>query len=432
MNETQGVIRAKNAKNNFGRTGWLIIFLGMFMYFCSAGVIVEGSNMLVPAFAAEHSVSEAGLYASATVASLLGIPLSIVAGVFLTKWGPRKMMALWWGLGAVGLVITGLSRSVVGYCIGRIFVTMASTGGITVSFNGLVTNWFPTKKDMIQGWATIGSNLSTAFAVIIIGLLIATVTINGTYFVCAGAFLLVAIFSLFFRDNPEDVGQLPDNDRNMTREKALELLRKGEEYQKNSPWTAKKLLKTRQVWQIAIGYGIVMLITVGILSTFVPTLMIKGLELNSAISMMTVAAVVAMPCSYLWGFLGSKLSTKKASLLLYVVVIICIAFILVPTKWSAYISVVLLGCFIGAGNNLLPSIVASVFGRYDFSRAMTVIIPIWSIVFAFATTVVGVPQSLTGSYVLSYIILLVLAVVGLILVKTLDDRCIGRMDLEDT
>ena len=54
--------------------------------------------------------------------------------------------------------------------------------------------------------------------------------------------------------------------------------------------------------------------------------------------------------------------------------------------------------------------------------------PIWNIVVAFATTVVGVPQSLTNSYVAAYLVLGVFAVIGFILVLTLDDRCIGKSE----
>jgi MFS family permease len=330
-------------------------------------------------------------------------------------------------------VITGFSHEVVAYTIGRVLINVASYGGITISFNGLVANWFPTKKDLVQGYATMGSNLATAFALIFLNLLINNLSIQKTYWVCGLVYLIIAIISYVgFRDNPEDVNRFPDNDKTMTREKAMELQAIGEEYKKTSPWTIKKLLMTKQTWQIAIGFGMILLITVGILSTFVTTMTIKGLELNTAIGMMTAAAVVALPCSYLWGYLGTKFGTKRASLLLYVVIFLCVISMMIPVKESAYVAVVLLGCFIGAGNNLTPSIIGSVYGRYDFAKALTVIIPIWNIVVAFATTVVGVPQSLTGSYMVSYVVLLVCALVGFILVATLDERCIGRIDLIET
>lgn len=48
------------------------------MYFMSAGVIVEGSNVIYPAYAASTGISEASLYAIATVANLMAIPLSVL------------------------------------------------------------------------------------------------------------------------------------------------------------------------------------------------------------------------------------------------------------------------------------------------------------------------------------------------------------------
>ena len=54
----------------------------------------------------------------------------------------------------------------------------------------------------------------------------------------------------------------------------------GAEYKRTSPWTIRRLLRTKQVWQIAIGYGIILLITVGVLSTFVTTLSIKAVTVR--------------------------------------------------------------------------------------------------------------------------------------------------------
>ena len=431
MNKKQtGVISAKNANSNFGSHGWFIIFLGMIMYFCSATITSEGSNLIYPAYSEATGVTTASLYSIATIASLCCIPLSAVMGVCLSKFGPRKTISASWLIGGVGLLITGLSHEVIVYTVGRILINVASYGGITIGLNGLITNWFPTKKDLVQGYATIGSNLATALGLILLNLLLAHLSIQHALWVFGLVYLAIAIISFCgFRNNPEDVGCVPDNDEAMTKEKAMELQSIGEAYKKSSPWTINKILKTKQTWQIAIGFGIILMITVGVLSTFVTTMTIKGIDQTTAIGMMTAAAIVAIPCSYLWGFLATKFGTKRAALLLYAVILLTIIMMIIPAKLSAYVAVVLLGCFIGAGNNLTPSIIGSVYGRYDFAKALTVIIPIWSIVVAFGPTVVGVPQELSNSYIVPYIVLLVFAIIGALLVATLDERCIGRSDL---
>lgn len=432
MPDTTQRLKAKDAKSNFGSRGWFVIIMGMCMWFFAAGITIEGSNLIIPAFSQLHSVSAAALYSIATVANLIGIPLVALFGMLQTKIGPRKVVSLCWAIAVAGLVILGFAQGLAGYCVGRIVVGVGTSCANYIGLNGIIANWFPAKKDLALGYVTIGSNLSTAFSLIIFNYLIARFSLSGMFWIWAVVFGAVAVLSLVgFRDNPEDVGCWPDNDRSMTLEKVQELHRQGEEYQKTSPWTVKAILKTRQCWQIAFGYGIILLITVGILTTLVTSLIIKGMDQTHAIGMMTVAAVCAMPCSYLWGFLGTKFSTKKATLLLYLVVFGTIIFMLVPGTWAIYVTVALLGCFIGAGNNLTPAIIATVYGRYDFSKALAVILPIWNIVVAFATVIVGVPQSLTGSYTASYLVLLVIAVIGCVLVATLDDRCIGRSDLMD-
>ena len=419
----------KNASSKFSARGWLIVFLGMAMWFFAAAMNVEGANLIIPAFSASYAVPAAVLYGIATVANLITIPGVAACGALQSKIGPRKIILLCWAVAACGMGVLAMARNLAVYCIGRVLMGVGANCATYIGLNGIITNWFPRKKDLVLGYVTMGSNLSTALCLYIIGFLLAKVSLTGTFLVWGVIYLVLGVLSFaLLRDNPEELGEFPDNDRSLTQEQVQEQFRQGEEYRKNGGLTTGDILKKRQSWQIAFGYGIILLITVGILSTLVSTLIIKGLPEMNAISIMTIAAVLGIPFSYLWGYLGVKFSTKKATMLLYAVIFVMIAFMLIPGTWTAYVTAVLLGCFIGAGNNLTPAIIATVFGRYDFSKALAVIMPIWNIVVAFATTVVGVPQSLTGSYVAAYIVLAVVAVIGFILVVTLDDRCIGRED----
>jgi sugar phosphate permease len=241
--------------------------------------------------------------------------------------------------------------------------------------------------------------------------------------------VLIVLVALFLKSNPEDCGCFPDNDKTMTREKVDELNAKRDEYMKTSPWTVRKLLKTKQTWQISIGMGIVMMITVGMLMTMVPTLTMKGLTETQAVAAMSVAAIIGLAASYLWGYIGVKLGTKRACMTVYVVVFGAILFMFIPTTWAAYGVVFCVGCFIGAGNNLCPSLIQEVFGRYDFPAAIVVIMPVWQFIAGNASTVVGVPLSLTDSYTVSYIFLAILAVIGLVMIWKMDTKCIGRNEL---
>lgn len=72
----------------------------------------------------------------------------------------------------------------------------------------------------------------------------------------------------------------------------------------------------------------------------------------------------------------------------------------------------------------------TVFGRYDYASASSVIMPINSVVRTFGYAIVGVLASRTGGFTVPYLVLAGCAVVGMLIVATLDDRCVGRSETQ--
>lgn len=420
----------KTSTNNFGARGWLLIAVGICCNFMSSGIQVEASNFIIPNFAPILNVSEAAIYAIGTPLAFVGYASLFLFGLLGRKIGAKNIMIVSFLCCIISMGLFAISTTFTVYVIGRVFLQLGCSGVVQIGLSTLIANWFPTKKDLAQGWVTMGSNLSTAAFLPIMMVLINKMSFQKCFWVYGAAFAAVMIFVwVFLKSNPEEAGCYPDNDRSMTLEKVEELKAKEAEYSKSSPWTVGKLLKTKQTWQVAIGMGIIMMITVGMLMTLIPTLAMKGLTETKAVTMMTVAALIGLVASYTWGYIGVKFGTKKACMTVYTVVFGAILFMLLPGAWTVYGVVFCVGCFIGAGNNLCPSLIQEVFGRYDFPVAITVIMPIWQFICGNASTVVGVPLSLTGSYVVSYIFLAVLALIGFVIVWRMDTKCIGRNKL---
>ncbi len=428
MGETTST-KKKNI-NDFGARGWLLIIVGIFLNFMCSGIQVEASNFIIPNFADILAVSEAAIYAIATPLSILGYVSLFLFGLLGRRIGAKNIMLLSFLCNIISMILFATCTNFALYFVGRIFLQVGCSGIIQIGLSSMIANWFPTKKDLAQGWSTMGSNLATAAFLPIMYVLIAWLNFQKTFWVYGIVFLALAIVTaVFLKTNPEEAGCYPDNNKNMTIADAEALKAKEEEYVKTSPWTVGKLLKTKQVWQIAVGMGIIMLITVGMLMTMVNTLMMKGMTQTGAVAAMSVAAIVGLAASYLWGYIGVKLGTKRACLTVYIVVFAAIIFMLLPFNWSAYGVVFCVGCFIGAGNNLCPSLIQEIFGRYDFAAALVVIMPIWQVICGNASTIVGVPLSVTGNYVVSYLFLAVIAAVGFILIWRTDTTCIGRNEL---
>ena len=60
----------------------------------------------------------------------------------------------------------------------------------------------------------------------------------------------------------------------------------GMKYRQTSPWTVRKLLRTKETWFIGIGGGVLVMFNVGIMSNFIPMCASAGIEMNQAIFLM--------------------------------------------------------------------------------------------------------------------------------------------------
>ena len=142
---------------------------------------------------------------------------------------------------------------------------------------------------------------------------------------------------------------------------------------------------------------------------------------------MTVAAIFGFFGSYATGWLDQKIGTRKASIIYAVWYLIALLLCALPaTPITLYLSVFFTGVGIGGIGNLFPSMTATVFGRFDFVRAMGVLDPITSIVRSFAFVILAFSLERTGAYHLSYWIIAGLDVVAIILIALIHDECVGK------
>ena len=282
------------------------------------------------------------------------------------------------------------------------------------------------KKGLALGWATMGQNLASATFIPLFLLFMSLGGLNGSFYLMG---ILLAVFSilgyLLIRDTPEELGCAPDNG-SFTKEEIEANLKELQSYR--SPWTPAKLLSNKQIWQIGLGFGIYILVTVSLISQMIPRLMSCGWSEPKATGMMTVAAIFGLFGSYATGWLDQKIGTRKASVwygLWYLVALVLCA-IPNPSDPVLYASIFFIGIGIGGIGNLFPSMASTVFGRFDFVRAMGVLNPITSIVRSFAFALLAFGLSVLGSYSGAYAVIAVLDVVAIVMIARIDDTCIGK------
>nr|WP_320133891.1 MFS transporter [uncultured Holophaga sp.] len=403
-----------------------MILFSVFMYFAMAGWCADGINIFTPAFASRNGWEVAKLLTLVAPGGIMSVVGCGFFGQLVIKKGPRFVITLTLVASAASLLWFGRISHLWEFAVAYMVMNFFMAGFGFIAPGTLMNNWFPRKKGMALAIATAGFPLASALFVPLIAYMFGRYGITGSTTIWAVVFLVAALVGyLLVRDNPEEIGCYPDNDPKADRASIEDL----DSYQ--SDFTVKRLLKDRDMWLIACGWGALWLVTVGIVVQLVPRLTSLGYPLPKAIAFLSIAAVCAIPGGLVWGWLDQKLGTRKASLI-YGAMYIATLVLLITQSGSqvmTFITILFVGIGLGGIKNLLTSMVSTVYGRYDFGAAFRLVIPISIIVRTLCFPIMGIAMAKFGSLTAAYVIFIAVDAIALLLVLSSRGTCKGRTSL---
>lgn len=394
-------MNSNNTRSNFGKWGWsMIIYCGI-SYYLAAGLSTDALNWFPSAFYAYRGWSENFVDLCNTMAGLggwIGIIAAIVFSIMAAKWGSRAM-AVWGNLiTAVLLVIFGVTTNEKVFLFLVVVLTFVSGNlQLNVVPNNIMNIWFPKKKGIALGWASMGLPICTATIILIFSAIGNPQTV---YILFAIVVAIIGILSKFWvKNTPEEVGCTPDNEpidiEEANRIKALQ-----EEEAKKM--TMGVILKDKNAWLIGIGLGLLWMTTVGLVSNFIPRLIMCGVDSTLATTMLTVAALIGIVGSYVWGWLDQKFGTKNASIIYGVWYLVALLIMIFHngTMGMTVLVAIFAGFGIGGIGNLIPSMIGTCFGRFGFIQANRLIAPLNTAIRATALIIIGAvgTANLTTAY----------------------------------
>lgn len=395
---------------NYGVKGWTVICFNIVMLFFMTGLTVDGLNIIVPQMAALNGWDPNVLLSISTPAGIIALFLVIFWGKFIDKFGLKKTTVATTYLAAISVILYGHSVSVAMYAVTLVAaVTLINAFAVICGFS-IAANWFPTQKGVVMGFVTIGMNLASALISIILNTLSGykdiafALTIMGIAIAVLGT-----LIALIIKATPEEAGCYPDNDPAVA-----ELIHREEEMLKDvEKISYLAALKNPKVWIFGIAYGFFGLATVGIMSQLVGYFMaVQGFSLEKGIYLITVAAIIGIVGSIVWGIVDQKIGTKWASVLFGVWYFIGIICLIIPGRITMYIGVFMLGFAIGGNGNFAPSMSSLVFGRKDFAVCYSCINTIVGVIRSLSFVMLAGLRAVTAGYTIPYFVFAVIALLG--------------------
>ena len=419
-------------KSNFGFKGWMVILFTLFIYMftCTAP---DTLNVSVTAFAQAFGWDSNQMLMFSAIGGFAGIAVSWILGMIIAKWGVKIPTIIFFAIFAVVWILYGRSSSFVMYGASVVAATAVSNSLNLVSTQQIMSNWFPRKKGIALGWATVGTCLSSAIMVAVFQRMFGKHGISAPFYLMAVIFvIMIVVMLVWFKAYPEEAGAYPDNEplSEEEKQKNMELI-----HNYKSEFTLGRLFKTKEMWFLALIFGFVALGLVAVISQMVPRLTAVGLDQNMAILWLTIASIIGIPASVFWGFVDQAIGTMKTVrifcvlwTLMLVVSALGSGIVNVPIS---VISVVFYAVLLGGMMNLMPSAIIQVFGRYDFAQAnkiiMSLVIGIRSCAFLIVPMMLAAAGAdVNGGFRNAFIICTVLSLIATVLSFVLKSDCIGK------
>lgn len=346
----------------------------------------------------------------------------LVLAKVVRKTGAKNLTVITLFISAALLIVFGTTESLPVFLI--VILVMGFLGGGYEKNGGmtLTANWWPTKKGIVLGFTTMGIVAMNIVYVPMMPKLLGKYGLGMGMTVIAVILVIVAVLTiLFVKNTPEEVGEYPDGDPTYAVNGA-EIEKMMKTYQ--SPFTLRKVCADKNTWYIGLGSAFAFMAVMSYIASAIPAMIGYGYAPAFATTIFAVGGIMGIIGSFLFGVIDQKCGTKKAFLIYFVCIIVGFVFTLLMPRGEIFcwVAGVVIFAAQGALCNLLPSYVASVYGRWDYTSGYQVIGTIFEIGAGVGVMMTGLFMNVGAMYVFDIVML----AIGLVMMILSNDKFIGK------
>jgi OFA family oxalate/formate antiporter-like MFS transporter len=327
------------------------------------------------------------------------------AGLWLKKAGPRVVAMTGGALYGIGVFLASFS----GMGLWWLYLTYGLIGGIGLGFAYIVpisvlVKWFPDKRGLMTGIAVGGFGAGALITAPVATGLIGSVGVLHTFAYLGIAYLIVAVISAYFMQNPPD-GWLPEG---WTPSVKTSTQKSGDD-----SFTLGGALKTWQWWAL---WALLFLNTsagISIISQEAPMFQEFGkVTVIVAASMVGIVSIGNALGRIFWAWISDLMGRKGTFVAMFIVQMVL--FWVLPSLSSVaaitIIAFLILMCY-GGGFGTMPAFAADYFGPLNVGSIYGLMLTAWGFASAFGPLLIADLRQSTGNYTSGlHIIAIVMAV----------------------
>ena len=401
-------------KNPAVHWAWLILGICFMNLFVNYSVRL-GYGVVLPEMIRDLDVSRAAAGTIYNAYILTYISITPLTGYLTDRIGARRVISTCLLILGIGVVMMGTVRSLGTACF---FFGLAGLGssGLWAPVITLVQRWFAFhRRGLALGILSAGYGLGFATMGILFPLIVDTLSWHYAWFILGGmALIMVIINATFLRSDPQHIGLKPWGQKTDAPGKS------GTPAADESKITVRQLLRNRLFWLIGFSYFAIAYSLYGITTFMVDYAKFQlGLPLEKASLLATihgigqiVGVLTVMPLS---DYLGRK---KTIILSNTFITVALVGILLAGNSWIMLcVWVGLLAVFYGVTFPIYGAIAGDYFPKDSLGTVIGAWTPFYGTGAIITHWVTGTLRDSTGIYNHSFVISVLMAIVGIFLMS---------------
>ncbi len=397
-------------KRYFNNTfyGWWVLAACVGMQIVTTGLLMQAygtyTAVLQETFPWNKTIFATGFSVQYVVSGFL----APIIGSLLLRFGARKIMTIGVLIFGISFIAFAFINSIWSFLVVLSIMSFGSALTGFLAVNTLAVNWFDrwrsTSVALLQTGMSIGGLMTPALAY---GL--TTYGWQPTILLSSSIiFVLGLLFTSVIRNNPTDLGLIPDG---KVYEKRI-----ANKHQKQSSYnfTAKEAMATPAFWLLSFGHALALMLIFALMAHLVPFLKEeRSLSIQFATNIFALLTAITIAGQLLGGYLGSKMNQRLLiviCMLGHSVAILMLAF--GTSLFWIYSFTLIHGLAWGIRAPLMQLMRADYFGPKNFAQIMGNSAVIVTVGIILGPMLAGILTDLFGSYTNSFVVLAVLAGLG--------------------
>ncbi|MDA0746064.1 MAG: MFS transporter [bacterium] len=341
--------------------GWLMLPIVLVTQIATSPGQTFGISVFNPYLREALSLSHSELSGAYMLGTLLAaLPMTLV-GAIMDRYGPRiTLSAVVLFFGVACFAMSHVSGFLSLFAV-FLFLRMFGQGAMGLLAMNTLAMWFNRRLGFASGISSLGITIAMAFAPAVSLWLIRIYSWRTAYIILGVAVwaAMLPLLAIFFRNRPEDVGQIPDGQPR--KKKTPQEISPTAHAQSERTFTLSAALRTRAYWIMASSSAAWSMAITGITFHVVQLFLDSGLTATHAAAMFTTMAISMTAARFFGGILADRL---PLNLLLALAQAGIVGGILALLNLSTVLSAQSFGVAIGLSQGLFMSVGSTLWVRY--------------------------------------------------------------------